>query len=48
MEDGLIGLTATSLNEAKGIADSLAAVSHGTECNDTCNDWELLKRDNHG
>jgi hypothetical protein len=46
-EDGLIGLTAPSLNEAKGIADSLAVVSHVAECNDACNDWELLKREKH-
>jgi hypothetical protein len=47
MEDGLIGLTAPSLNEARGIADSLAVVSHVAECNDECNDWELLKREHH-
>jgi hypothetical protein len=45
--DGLIGLTAPSLNEARGIADSLAVVSHVAECNESCNDWELLKRGNH-
>jgi hypothetical protein len=47
VEDGLVGLTAPSLNEARGIADSLAVVSHVAECNDACNDWELLKRENH-
>jgi hypothetical protein len=47
-EDGLIGLTAPSLNEARGIADSLAVVSHVAECNEACNDWELLKREQHG
>ena len=48
VEDDLVGLTASSLNEARGIADSLAVVSHVAECNDACNDWELLKRGNHG
>ena len=48
VEDGLVGLTAPSLSEARGIADSLAVVSHVAECNDACNDWELLKRGNHG
>ena len=47
VEDDLIGLTAPSLNEAKGIADSLAVVSHVADCNDACNDWELLKKGNH-
>ena len=47
VEDGLIGLTAPSLNEARGIADSLAVVSHGTVCNDACEDWEFLKRATH-
>ena len=46
-EDGLIGLTAPSLSEARGIADSLAVVSHVAECNDECNEWELLKKGNH-
>jgi hypothetical protein len=44
VEDGFIGLTASSLSEARGIADSLAVVSQVAECNDACNDWELLKR----
>jgi hypothetical protein len=44
VEDGFIGLTASSLSEARDIADSLAVVSHVAECNDACNDWELLKR----
>ena len=44
VEDRLLGLTAFSLSEAKGIADSLAIVSHGSECNDACKDWELSKR----
>ena len=48
VEDGLVGLTASSLSEARGIADSLAMVSHVEECDDACNDWELLKRANHG
>ena len=48
VEDGLIGLTAPSLSEARGIADSLAIVSHVSECNDACNEWEFLKRANHG
>ena len=48
VEDGLIGLTAPSLNEARGLADTLAVVSHGAECNDACNDWEFLKRATHG
>jgi len=48
VEDDLVGLTASSLNEARGIADSLAIVSHVEECDDACNDWELLKRGNHG
>ena len=47
VKDGLIGLTAPSLNEARGIADSLAVVSHGTECSDACSDWEFLKRATH-
>ena len=46
-EDGLIGLTAPSLSEARGIADSLAVVSHVAECNDECTEWELLKKGNH-
>ena len=46
-EDGLIGLTAPSLTEAMGIADSLAVVSHVAECNNDCNDWELLKKRDH-
>jgi hypothetical protein len=46
-EDGLIGLTAPSLSEARGIADSLAVVSHVAECNHECNEWELLKKGNH-
>ena len=47
VEDDLVGLTASSLNEARGIADSLAVVSHVAECNDACNDWELLKKGDH-
>jgi hypothetical protein len=37
----VIGLTAPTLEEAKGIADSLAVVSHilNEECNDACNEW---------
>ena len=46
-EEGLLGLTAPSLSEARGIADSLAAVSHAKECNDACNEWELLKREKY-
>ena len=42
VEDGLVGLTAPSLNEARGIADSLAVVSHVAECNDACNDWDRV------
>ena len=44
VEDGLIGLTAPSLSEARGLADSLAVVSHVAACNDECNEWELLKK----
>jgi len=32
-----VELMAPSLGEAKGIADSLAVVSHVEECNDACN-----------
>ena len=34
-------LTASTLEEAKGIADSLAAVSHAAndECNESCKEW---------
>ena len=46
-EDGLISLTAPSLSEVRGIADSLAVVSHVAECNDERNEWELLKKGNH-
>ena len=48
VEDGLVGLTVSSLSEARGIADSLAIVSHVEECDDACDDWKLLKRGNHG
>ena len=47
VEGGFVGLTAASLSEARGIADSLAVVSHIAECNDACNDWELLKKGHH-
>jgi hypothetical protein len=43
VEDGLLGLTASSLSEARGIADSLAIVSQGSECIHACSDWELLR-----
>jgi hypothetical protein len=39
VDDEIVELTASSLCEAKGIADSLAAVSHVVQCNDACNEW---------
>jgi hypothetical protein len=40
-DEEILGLTAPTLAEAKGIADSLAVVSHvcNEECNDACNEW---------
>jgi hypothetical protein len=45
VEDGFVGLTAPSLHDARGIADSLAEMSHIAECNDGFNDWESIKRE---
>ena len=39
VDEEILGLTAQTLAEAKGIADSLAVVSHVEECNDACNEW---------
>ena len=39
VDEGIIGLTASSLDEAKDIADGLAIVSHVEECDDACKEW---------
>ena len=39
VDEEIVELMAPSLDEAKGIADSLAVVSHFEECNDACNQW---------
>jgi hypothetical protein len=45
VEEQIVNLTASSLNDALGIADSLATVSHVAECNDACAEWEILTGD---
>jgi hypothetical protein len=37
--DGFVELTASTLREAKDIADCLAVVSHVDECNEECRQW---------
>ena len=45
VEERIVNLTASSFNDALGIADSLAIVSHVAECNDACTEWEVLSGD---
>jgi len=45
IEEQIVNLTAASLNDALGIADSLAIVSHVAECNNACSEWEILTGD---
>jgi hypothetical protein len=40
-----VGLMASSLDEAKDIAHSLAVVSHLDECDDNCKDWVTCQFD---
>lgn len=43
IDEGILGLSASTLDEAKDLADGLAIVSHMDECDGDCNEWELLK-----
>ena len=48
IDEEIVGLTASTLNEAKDLADGLAIASHVRECGDDCQEWELLKGKNYG
>jgi hypothetical protein len=39
VEEGIVGLRASTLDEAIDLADGLAIVSHVEECNDDCKQW---------
>ena len=39
IDEEIVGLTASTLNEAKDLADGLAIVSHVAECSDDCKEW---------
>ena len=45
IDEEIVGLRASTLDEAKDLADGLALASHMRECDDDCNEWELLKDD---
>lgn len=47
IDEEIVGLTASTLNEAIDLADGLATASHVRECDDDCKEWELLKGGNH-
>jgi hypothetical protein len=39
VDEEIVGLAASTLDEAKDLADGLAIVSHVAECSDDCKEW---------
>jgi hypothetical protein len=47
VDEQFIGLRASTLDEAKDLADGLAIVSYLVNCDPACEEWEFLKSKHH-